>query len=152
MRTKLTSDHWFVVLQTNAHSYGPKPFCFENMWTTHSFFKDLVSKWWMECHVEGWKCFKFMQKLGYVKGKLREWNRNTFGNLKANINNLTVELDEIDKLVEDGEGLDADLGLKRREVLSYLELNIKAKEMFWHQKAKTRWIHEGDGIPSSSRR
>lgn len=72
VRTKITSDHWPVVLQTNAYSYGPKPFRFENMWTTHSSFKELVSSWWMECHVVGKEGFRFMQKLGYVKGKLRE--------------------------------------------------------------------------------
>lgn len=26
-----------------------------------------------------------------------------------------------------------------------LKMNIKMNEMFWHKKAKTIWIHEGDG-------
>lgn len=101
VRTKITYDHWSVVLQANNRSYGPKLFRFENMWTTHSSFKDMVSKLWKECHVEGWEGFKFMQKLGYVKGKLREWNRNMFGSLKANMDNLDEELDEINRMVEE---------------------------------------------------
>lgn len=47
--------------------------------------------------------------------------------------------------MEEGEGIDDDLGSKRREVLYSLEMNIKVNEMFWHQKAKARWIREGDG-------
>lgn len=42
-----------------------------------------------------------MQKLGYVKEKLKVWNKTTFGNLKANIDKLNEELWSIDTRVEE---------------------------------------------------
>lgn len=43
VKLKLTLDHWPVVLQTSSQSFGPKLFRFENMWTSHPSFKELVS-------------------------------------------------------------------------------------------------------------
>lgn len=53
VRRKLTSNHWHVVMQTSSRSFGPKPFRFENMWTSHPSFKDLVYLWWNKCIVGG---------------------------------------------------------------------------------------------------
>lgn len=39
---KVTSNHWPVMLHTNAQSFGSKPFRFENMWTTHHSFRELI--------------------------------------------------------------------------------------------------------------
>lgn len=51
------------------------------MLVTHHSFKESVANWWKECEVGGWGGFLFMKKFGYVKRKLREWNKSTFGHL-----------------------------------------------------------------------
>lgn len=105
------------------------------MWTTHPTFKDVINKWWKKCDVGGWDGYCFMQRLAYAKGKLWDWNKSTFGNLKVTKEKLCAELIEIDKLAEEDIGSSIELGARRRDVLCSLEGNIKAEEIFWHQKA-----------------
>lgn len=144
VRTKLTLDHWPMVLQTGDSSYSPKPFRFENMWTTHPHFKDLIKARWMECAVGRWGGYLFMQKLTFVKGKLWEWNKSTFGNLQVMKEKLCSELNDIDRLMEEEGGRSVELGVRRREIVCAIERNIKAEKIFWHQKAKSKWLKEGD--------
>ena len=77
-----TSDHWPIVLATNPFKWGPTPFRFENMWLQHHSFKECFSSWWREFEGNGWEGHKFMRKLQFVKAKLKDWNKNTFGMLK----------------------------------------------------------------------
>ena len=77
-----TSDHWLIVLDTNPFKWGPTPFRFENMWLQHPSFKECFSSWWREFEGNGWEGHRFMRKLQFVKAKLKDWNKNTFGMLK----------------------------------------------------------------------
>lgn len=87
-----------------------------------------------------------MKKGSYVKGKLTEWNKNTFGFLKVNKNKLCNELQYIDGCIEEEDGWNGEISHKSREVMTNLERTLKAKD--WHQQAKYKWIREGDGITS----
>ncbi|RVW89836.1 LINE-1 retrotransposable element ORF2 protein [Vitis vinifera] len=78
-----TSDHWPIVLETNPFKWGPTPFRFENMWLQHSSFKENFGRWWREFQGNGWEGHKFMRKLQFVKAKLKEWNKTSFGELKS---------------------------------------------------------------------
>ncbi|RVW53692.1 putative ribonuclease H protein [Vitis vinifera] len=60
-----------------------------------------------------WEGHKFMRRLQYVKAKLKEWNKSSFGELKEK---------------------------KKRE----LEELILREEIHWRQKAKVKWVKEGD--------
>ena len=77
-----TLDHNPICLETNPLKWGPTPFRFENMWLLHPEFEENFSDWWQECTVEGWEGHKFMRKLKFVKSKLKDWNKVTFGDLK----------------------------------------------------------------------
>ncbi|RVW34589.1 hypothetical protein CK203_079345 [Vitis vinifera] len=76
-----TSDHWPIVLETNPFKWGPTPFRFENMWLQHPSFKENFGRWWREFQGNGWEGHKFMRKLQFVKAKLKEWNKASFGEL-----------------------------------------------------------------------
>ena len=52
------------------------------MWLQHHNFKESFSSWWREFEGNGWEGRKFMRKLQFVKAKLKDWNKNTFGMLK----------------------------------------------------------------------
>ncbi|RVX12865.1 LINE-1 retrotransposable element ORF2 protein [Vitis vinifera] len=78
-----TSDHWPIVLETNPFKWGPMPFRFENMWLQHPNFKESFGRWWREFQGNGWEGHKFMRKLQFVKDKLKEWNKASFGELKS---------------------------------------------------------------------
>lgn len=62
------------------------------MWVSHHSFKKLVDSWWKECHVDGWEGFWFMQRLAFVKQKLKRWNKSTFGFINEKKNHLLSDL------------------------------------------------------------
>lgn len=77
------SDHWPISL----HWYRPgnnthRPFHFEAFWLTHPDFHKLISTEWKSFHSPpGSKMFQFQQKLKHLKGKIKHWNRTSFGNI-----------------------------------------------------------------------
>ncbi|RVW61143.1 Transposon TX1 uncharacterized 149 kDa protein [Vitis vinifera] len=88
---------------------------FENMWLQHSSFKENFGRWWSEFQGNGWEGHKFMRKLQFVKAKLKEWNKTSFGEL-------------IQRALSKGE----------------LEELILREEIHWRQKARVKWVKEGD--------
>ena len=76
-----TSDHWPIVLESNPFKWGPTPFRFENMWLHHPSFKESFGSWWREFQGDGWEGHKFMRKLQFLRAKLKEWNKTSFGDL-----------------------------------------------------------------------
>jgi exonuclease III len=77
------SDHWPVQLEANFQT-TPKnrPFRFEKFWIEHPTFKENINQWWREEQPEqGTRMFKLYKKLKYIKHKLKEWNKEIFGNI-----------------------------------------------------------------------
>lgn len=86
------SDHCAIVLHSKNTDWGPKPFRFLNIWTSHPGFKELVHNCWGQGGLEGWGCFVFLEKLKRLKEALRIWNREVFGDVDKKISNLREEL------------------------------------------------------------
>lgn len=54
------------------------------MWLEHPpSFKANISSWWNVPAQEKWEGYRFMGKLRAVKGNLRIWNREVFGDVKT---------------------------------------------------------------------
>ncbi|RVW30895.1 hypothetical protein CK203_102803 [Vitis vinifera] len=138
-----TSDHWPIVLDTNPFKWGPTPFRFENMWLQHHNFKESFSSWWREFEGNGWEGHKFMRKLQFVKAKLKDWNKNTFGMLKERKKTISDEIANIDAIEQEG-ALSSDLAAQRAIRKGELEELILREEIHWKQKAKIKWVKEGD--------
>ncbi|RVW49919.1 Transposon TX1 uncharacterized 149 kDa protein [Vitis vinifera] len=99
--SRRTSDHWPIVLDTNPFKWGPTPFRFENMWLQHPSFKENFRNWWRGFQGNGWEGHKFMRRLQFVKAKLKEWNKVSFGELnekKKSILNDLANFDAIEQL------------------------------------------------------
>lgn len=80
--SRIISDHWLVILTNDRLKWGPCPFRFENMWLDHPSFKANLLVWWNE-RVQGrWEGYRFMEKLKSLKGKLKGWNREVFGDMR----------------------------------------------------------------------
>ncbi|RVW72586.1 hypothetical protein CK203_060085 [Vitis vinifera] len=75
------SDHWPIALDTNPFMWGPTPFRFENMWLHHPSFKENFRNWWRGFQGNGWEGHKFMRRLQFVKAKVKEWNKLSFGEI-----------------------------------------------------------------------
>ncbi|KAJ9700981.1 hypothetical protein PVL29_006352 [Vitis rotundifolia] len=138
-----TSDHWPIVMDTNPFMWGPTPFRFENMWLQHTKFKENFRDWWSGFQGNGWEGHKFMRRLEYVKAKLKEWNKFSFGELKEKKKSILNDLANFDGIEQEG-GLNPDLLSQRASRKGELEELILREEIHWRQKAKVKWVKEGD--------
>ncbi|RVW69157.1 hypothetical protein CK203_064455 [Vitis vinifera] len=125
-----TSDHWPIVLDTNPFKWGPTPFRFKNMRLQHHSFKESFSSWWREFEGNGWEGDKFMRKLQFVKAKLKDWNKNTFGMLKERKKTILDEIANIDAIEQEGT-LSLDLAAQRVIRKGELEELILREEIHW---------------------
>ncbi|RVW96070.1 Transposon TX1 uncharacterized 149 kDa protein [Vitis vinifera] len=133
-----TSDHWPIVLETNPFKWGPTPFRFENMWLQHPSFKESFGRWWREFQGNGWEGHKFMRKLQFVKAKLKEWNKASFGELSKRKKDILSDLVNFDSLEQEG-GLSHELLAQRALRKGELEELILREEIHWRQKARVKW-------------
>ena len=113
------------------------------MWLQHHNFKESFSSWWREFEGNGWEGHKFMRKLQFVKAKLKDWNKNTFGMLKERKKSISDEIANIDAIEQEG-ALSSDLAAQRAIRKGELEELILREEIHWKQKAKIKWVKEGD--------
>ncbi|RVX21544.1 putative ribonuclease H protein [Vitis vinifera] len=109
-----TSDHWPIVLDTNPFKWGPTPFR-------------------SQVHEE----------VTIFKAKLKDWNKNTFGMLKERKKTISDEIANIDAIEQEG-ALSSDLVAQRAIRKGELEELILREEIHWKQKAKIKWVKEGD--------
>ncbi|KAJ9708595.1 hypothetical protein PVL29_000566 [Vitis rotundifolia] len=124
-----TSDHWPIVLETNPFKWGPTPFKFENMWLQHLSFKESFGSWWIEFQGDGWEGHKFMRKLQFLKAKLKEWNKTSFGDLIERKKSILFDLANFDSMEQKG-GLSPELLIQRALRKGELE--------------EVKWVKEGD--------
>ena len=59
-------------------------------------FNSDFAKWWNDSVPSGWEGLKFMKKLKLIKGKMKKWNAEVFGDMKSKKQSL---LRRIKKLV-----------------------------------------------------
>ena len=126
-----------------VEKWGPTPFRFENTWLQHHSFKECFSSWWREFVGNGWKGHKFTRKLQFVKAKLKDWNKNTFRMLKERKKTILDEIAKIDANEQEG-ALSFDLVVQRAVRKGELEEIIMREEIHWRQKAKVKWVNDGD--------
>nr|GEY47174.1 RNA-directed DNA polymerase, eukaryota [Tanacetum cinerariifolium] len=99
---------------------------------------------WLEANVNDQNSYsKFMNKLKYLKEKIRIWARLHKESLNSRKSILKAELAEFDGVIHKGEGSDAD-GHRRREVVRLIQEVEKVDAMEVAQKAKIKWSIEGD--------
>ncbi|XP_071902212.1 uncharacterized protein [Coffea arabica] len=74
------SDHTPLLIKYGGSGGRSSAFRFLNVWTKHSSFRDVVNEAW-QVPVSMGGMLGFHQRLLNVKGRLREWNRRSFGNI-----------------------------------------------------------------------
>ena len=84
-----------------------------------------------------------MRKLQFVKAKLKDWNKNTFGMLKERKKSILDEIANIDAIEQEGV-LSFDLSAQRVLRKGELEELILREEIHWSQKAKVKWVKDED--------
>lgn len=82
------------------------------------------------------------EKLKYVKEKLKVWNKEVYGVLDLNIENIVQEMNMME---DEGESEVLWEGNKWKGLNSDFWASLHHKESLLAQKAKVNWIQKGDG-------
>ena len=109
----------------------------------HPDFKERFRGWWQECQEVGWEGHRLIRKLQLIKAKLKVWNRDVFGDLKEEKNNILSNISRIDSAEQEG-NLTHDLYLLRALRKRELEILLLKEEIHLRQKSRVKWIREGD--------
>ncbi|KAL8542710.1 hypothetical protein ACS0TY_003548 [Phlomoides rotata] len=79
---RVSSDHHPILLKLHASAgHNSRPFCFQQIWTTHSSFLPMVSASWSLHVMTTNPMQRVTQKLKRLKITLKAWNRDTFRNV-----------------------------------------------------------------------
>jgi hypothetical protein len=75
------SDHSPILLEAGGMARGKSSFKFENMWLKALGFLDKVRGWWTSYSFAGTPSYVLAQKLKALKGDLKVWNKEVFGDV-----------------------------------------------------------------------
>ncbi|KAL8474246.1 hypothetical protein ACS0TY_030897 [Phlomoides rotata] len=93
--------------------------------------------------VEGWGGFVIKEKLKRLKADIKQWNREVFGMMDAKIEARKQEINKLD-IIDEVMGLDEQEISRRNEERVNLFHDMKCKDNILLQKARCKWIKEGD--------
>ncbi|RVW17847.1 hypothetical protein CK203_078615 [Vitis vinifera] len=113
------------------------------MWLQHPSFKECFRSWWRGFQGNGWEGHKFMRKLQFVKAKLKEWNKLSFGELNERKKSILNEIANFDA-IEQEEVFTSEHLVQRALRKKELEELILREEIHWRQKVRVKWVKEGD--------
>lgn len=137
------SDHCSIFVEAEAKDWGPKPFRFFNYWISHPSFKPLVNSKWSSFSIRGWGSYILKEKLKLLKGVLKEWRVETFGELDKSIEDKKCEIERLDR-IDDVFGLDEVETKEREDVMADLVKESSWREAQLYKKSRIKWITEGD--------
>jgi hypothetical protein len=139
------SDHWLVQLEAGFQTTPKnKPFRFEKFWIDHPTFKEKIKQWWWEEQPEqGTRMFKLHKKLKYIRKKLKEWNRDIFGNINTEKNDIEEKMKKLQETCL-REGYTEDRKKEELQMTQEWEARCQQEETLWHQKSRIRWLKEGE--------
>ncbi|XP_042959541.1 uncharacterized protein LOC122294687 [Carya illinoinensis] len=142
--SRKTSDHSPIFLSFTKvdERYGPAPFRFQNMWTSHDSFLEMVRISWNEPIRWEPGLLNLAGKLKRLKQKMRQWNRETFGRVDAIIKELEEREEIYEEILQENysEDIEQDLLITKAE----LDIWYKREDMRLAQQAKKIWLEKGD--------
>ncbi|GKU96282.1 hypothetical protein SLEP1_g9530 [Rubroshorea leprosula] len=93
---RTVSDHYPIILKNEMVDWGPKPFKFFDAWLEQPRCKEVIKKAWNSSDEEGWKGYRFKEKLKRTKNALKEWNGNSTTKVDSKINEAEKEIALLD--------------------------------------------------------
>ena len=106
-------------------NWGPKPFRFNNCWLEHDGFKSFIVEEWKKIQITGRKAYVIKEKLKIIRESLKKWNKEVFGWLDLNIENIVADMNELDRGIEEGCNLNVVVKKKEANALFWQQLMMK---------------------------
>jgi len=123
--------------------WGPKPFKSLNIWFLDPSFKNTVKQSWESYFGIGNPMTTLNEKLKKLKHDLKAWNKEVFGIIGQKIQSLSSEIGKLDQK-DDESNLDEGDRSRRMHLLSELKLLLQKESSLLNQKAKVKWLEQGD--------
>ncbi|KAL8498962.1 hypothetical protein ACS0TY_022066 [Phlomoides rotata] len=114
-----------------------------NSWLEHPKFKEFFQEKWKIYSIEGWAAYRHKEKLKLLKKDLRDWNKAIFGDMDYNIDMKKEEIEVFDR-IDDAMGLEEEEIIQQNKSTTELIRFGQWKEKILAQKAKARWLREGE--------
>ncbi|CAK8532194.1 unnamed protein product [Lathyrus sativus] len=89
------------------------------------------------------------KKLQILKGNLKAWNKNVFGNVQDHVKTAEKDLGCIQEEISQ-QGYNNELVVKEREAQAKVNLALNYEQAFWKEKARVQCHTEGIIILNSS--
>ncbi|XP_057785445.1 uncharacterized protein LOC131002988 [Salvia miltiorrhiza] len=141
---RVTSDHSPVVFICRPRAAQRKrSFRFLNMWIDHPDFLTVVRDSWEEAVPTPCPIIKVMLKLKRLKGKLRDWNRNGFGNIDDQLATLQQELAVIQDNIA-ANGYNEDNFNEEVSKQAAITTILNRKNTHLQQMSRISWLKDGD--------
>jgi len=96
VQNREVSDHSAIVVKSLDKDWGPKPFRTIDAWFMERGFCEMVKKKWNSYPVQGSAFVKFKEKLKCLKGDLKVWNKDVFGDINTSKKRTLQEIEDFD--------------------------------------------------------
>jgi len=83
VQNREVSDHYAIMVKSMDKDWGPKPFRTIDAWFMERGFGEMVKNNWNSYSVQGNAFVKFKEKLKCLKGDLKFWNKDVFGDINT---------------------------------------------------------------------
>ncbi|KAF7808425.1 reverse transcriptase [Senna tora] len=132
------SDHSPLVLDSCGFKrFCKRPFRFENLWLLFYRCQHVVSNSW-DININSSPDIVLHEKLNWLRGNLRSWNKREVGNIQHKIKDLSILLEKIQNNVNDAPIIN------EKTIRHQLEFYLDCEETLWAQKARQTWLVNGD--------
>lgn len=144
--SRITSDHAPLLLNLNVQSdTTPRSFRFLNVWTEHNDFLKFVAGQWSTYPTIGGMRGMY-NKLQSLKKDLQHWNKQVFGNIFDKLAAVEREAN-IQEAIYDSNPTMENRAKYHQVKAEYLKA-ANYEQKFWEQKARCKWLMQGDGNTS----
>ncbi|XP_042486110.1 uncharacterized protein LOC122066356 [Macadamia integrifolia] len=138
-----SSDHApILVVSDSIARPGNIPFRFNNFWMEHDLFDNVIQDVWNQ-EISGNPIFILSQKLKCVKMFIKPWGRKNFPNIDNEVKKAYDHLNSVHQEIE-AAGMSDDLFGREANAKTELLKATQLQDNLWAQKAKLRWMKDGD--------
>ena len=85
--------------------------------------------------------YQFQQKIKSLKGKIKHWNLESFGNIFQEKKQLEHKMKEVQQVVMT-QGFSKEMRAQEQHLLKELNLKEQREDILWKNKYKHRWLKE----------
>ena len=135
----IRSDHGPFILDLEVQGPSRKrPFRFEQMWLTHPGCREMIQQAW-DVQSHGSRAVRLRNKILNVRRIALKWNREVFGKVENCIKMKQIALQHIQNSIKSMDDFQKEKNLREE-----IEVLLDREELMWVQKARTKWILQGD--------